>query len=130
MPPGSLIPIGRPGFITSQRLQIRHLDAPVAQLKQPLIAEVAQRAIDPLTRESAEITQFLLGDAQPPIHARIEHGMEHGGHGMRHTFVRTGEPVDLQLANELSKTLIELVDDETVELQAAVEQPEKSFRGQ
>ena len=82
-----------------------------------------QRLVDALTRQADEIAELELGDPQQRADARIEDRVEQRREAARHPRVRIVQPIDLARRDELAEALVQLLHDEAVERDAAVEQP-------
>ena len=72
------------------------------------------------------MTKLFVGDFDAAFAARIELRMQHVRDGVGDARIRLVEAVMLERAHELPETFVELGQDEAVERNACVQQPEKS----
>ena len=82
-----------------------------------------QRFIDPLARQTHQVSQLLLRDAQHFAHPRVQHGVEQRRQTARHAHIGIGQPVNLARGDELAQPLVELVHDKAVKADGMVQQP-------
>ena len=77
-----------------------------------------------------QVAQLLLRDAQQAADAGVEHRMEQRRQAARDAAVGVGHAVDLARADELAEPLVQLLRDEAVEGDAALDQPVEGLDAQ
>ena len=112
----------------SQTFDIEHRDHPVLHLDQPRFLQHLQSMIDRLPRRTNEMGKLFVGDFNAAFPARIELRMQHVRDGVGHPRFWPAEVCMLERAHELPEAFVELGQDEAVERNACVQQPEKCDR--
>jgi len=94
----------------------------VVDANQPAGLQRAQRLVDTLARQTHQVGQLLLGDAQHLAHPGVQHRVEQRGQVARHAGIGLVKPVNLARGNELAQPLVEQVQHKAVEANAVVQQ--------
>ena len=111
--------------VAAKRLQVEHPDTAIFDPDHPRVLHRLQRRVDTLARQAHQVTQLLLGDAQHLTHTGVEHRVEQGRQAAGDAGIGVAQAVDLAGRDELAQALVQLLGDEAVERDAAIDQPMK-----
>src|SRR4051812_11486935 len=119
---------GRPSLlaIVAQPLEVEDGHATIFQPQEPLLLQPLQALVGVLPGDAGERPDFLLSDFEVAREIGIENGIEQGGDRTRQTRGRIQRAAVFEQPNELAKPLVELPDQEAIEANAVLEQPDES----
>ncbi len=110
----------------AEAVEVEHGDQAVIDFDQPCLAQYLQGLVDPLARGAGEIAELFLRILDVRVEIRVKVGVEQRRQRARDARIRLEQAIVFDHADELSQTLVQLLQQKAVERYAGVEQPAES----